>query len=118
MANVRDLLQVKGNEIWHISPDTGVLEALRFMAAKDVGALLVLQNDQLVGIISERDFVRSIAETGQCLIHSTVQEYMTKEVFTVGLDQTHAKPRQRNRKDLVNTSTRYPTHWNGAAKIR
>jgi CBS domain-containing protein len=89
MANVvRDLLQVKGNEIWHISPDTAVLEALRFMAAKDVGALLVLQNDQLVGIISERDFVRSIAETGQCLIHSTVQEYMTKEVFTVGLDYT------------------------------
>jgi CBS domain-containing protein len=88
MAKVRDLLQVKGNEIWHVSPDTTVLEALKFMADKDVGALLVLQNDQLVGIISERDFVRSIAETEQCLLYTTVQDYMTKEMFYVGTDQS------------------------------
>jgi CBS domain-containing protein len=88
MATIRDLLSVKGSTVWSIAPDTPVLEALQVLANKDIGALLILEKEALVGIISERDFVRSIAETGQCLIHSTVQEYMTKEVFTVGLDQT------------------------------
>jgi len=88
MATVRDLLKSKGNEVWHVSPQTTVLEALKLMADKDVGALLVLQNGKLVGIISERDFVRSIAETGQCLIHSIVEEYMTKKVLIVDPEQT------------------------------
>jgi CBS domain-containing protein len=88
MTTIRDLLSVKDNTVWSIAPDTPVLDALRVLADKDIGALLILEKEALVGIISERDFVRSIAETGQCLIYSTVQEYMTKEVFTVGLDQT------------------------------
>ena len=88
MVKVRDLLQVKGNEIWHVSPDTTVLAALKLLADKDVGALLVLQNGQLVGIISERDFVRSIARTEQCLVHTTVQDYMTKEVLFVRPEQS------------------------------
>jgi Predicted signal-transduction protein containing cAMP-binding and CBS domains len=88
MATIRDLLNVKSSTVWSIAPDTPVLDALKVLADKDIGALLILEKETLVGIISERDFVRSIAETGQCLIHSTVQEYMTKEVFTVGLDQT------------------------------
>jgi CBS domain-containing protein len=88
MTTVRDLLKGKGNEVWSIPPETTVLEALEFMSAKDIGAVLVTQNDQIVGIISERDFVRSIAGLGMCLIHTPVSDYMTKNVFYVGPDQT------------------------------
>jgi CBS domain-containing protein len=88
MAAVRDILKEKGNQVWSIAPETTVLEALEFMSAKDIGAVLVTKNDQLVGIVSERDFVRSIAKIGMCLIHTAVAEYMTTNVFFVGPDQT------------------------------
>ncbi len=88
MANVRDLLKIKGDQVWHITPDTSMLEALKLMAEKEVGALLVLENNKVVGIISERDFARSIAKTGQYLLEAAVEDFMTKEVFTVGLNQS------------------------------
>ena len=88
MTTVRDLLKIKGNEVWTIPPATSVLDTLKFMAKKDVGALLVLDANEIVGVISERDFVRSIAQTEQCLLEALVQDYMTKDVHTVGLDQT------------------------------
>jgi CBS domain-containing protein len=88
MTIVRDLLFSKGDQIWSIGPETSVLEALEMMAEKNVGALIVLQNEQLVGIISERDFARAIAKIGQCLIEAPVKDFMTQEVFTVGLDFT------------------------------
>ncbi len=86
MANVRNLLKVKGSAVWSVSANTSVLDALKLMADKEVGALLVLDAGRIEGIISERDFVRSIAETGQCVVDSTVSEYMTKEVYTVEPD--------------------------------
>ena len=88
MATVRDLLKFKGDQVWSIGPETSVLEALELMSEKNVGALVVLQNGQLQGIISERDFARSIAKIGRCLIETPVQDHMTKEVFTIGLDSS------------------------------
>jgi CBS domain-containing protein len=88
MTNVRDLLKIKGDQTWFISPETSVLEALKLMAEKEVGALLVLKNGEIAGIISERDFARSIAKTGQCVIDSHVEDYMTRDVFTVTMDQS------------------------------
>lgn len=88
MATIRDLLRVKGNQVWGISPNTTVLETLQVMEDKDVGALLVLEGDHIAGIISERDFVRSIAITGRCVLNTTVLEYMTKKVFTIDPDQS------------------------------
>jgi CBS domain-containing protein len=88
MAIVRDILKTKGNQVWSIDPDTSVLEALELMAEKNVGALLVLQDDQLAGIISERDFARAIAAIGRCLVEAPVKDFMTKEVFTVTPDLT------------------------------
>jgi CBS domain-containing protein len=84
MAIIREILQIKGHEIWYVSPDTTVLDALRFMADKDIGAILVLENGQLTGIFSERDFVRSIANSEHSLLNTCVNEYMTKEVFYLG----------------------------------
>jgi CBS domain-containing protein len=88
MATVRDLLRGKGNEIWSISPDTTMLDTLKFLADKDVGALLVMEQGRMVGIISERDFVRAIAKTEQVLLYSTAKNYMTKEIFTIDLDHS------------------------------
>jgi CBS domain-containing protein len=88
MATVRDMIKTKGGQVWSIGPDTSVLEALEMMAEKNVGALVVLQDEQLVGIISERDFARAIARIGRCLIEAPVKDFMTKEVFTAGFDLT------------------------------
>jgi CBS domain-containing protein len=88
MLTVYDLLKAKGDGIWAISPETTTLEALRFMAEKRVGALLVMDDSLLVGIISERDFVYRIAEDKACVLDQPVSEYMTSKVFTVTPKQT------------------------------
>lgn len=88
MATVRDLLKTKGNQVWSISQETSVLEALEFMAEKKVGAVVVLDQGNMVGIISERDFARAIARLGRCLIEAPVKDFMTREVITVGLEMT------------------------------
>ncbi len=58
------------------------------MAKKDIGALLVMENGKLHGIVSERDFVRSTAESERCLIEAAVSKYMTKVVITVSPDES------------------------------
>lgn len=88
MITVRDLLQQKGNLVWSVQPDDPVLTALNLMTEKDIGALLVMDGTKLRGIVSERDFVRSIAESRNCLIEAPVSEYMTKVVITVAPEQT------------------------------
>lgn len=88
MITVSGLLQIKGNAVWTVSPDATILDALRYLKDKDVGALVVTDADQMVGIISERDFVRSIAETGNCLIDAPVRDLMTQDVITVAPDQS------------------------------
>lgn len=88
LTTVRDLLKVKGNAVWHVTPETTVLDALKYMAEKQIGALLVLEGDQIAGIVSERDFVRKIAKTNTCVIDGPVQEHMTRKVFTINLSQT------------------------------
>ena len=88
MLTVRDLLKFKGEGVWAISPETSTIEALRLMAEKNVGALLVLKDGELAGIISERDFARQIAEKNAAHLDASIGEYMTEKVFTVTPDQT------------------------------
>ncbi|MEJ5201055.1 MAG: CBS domain-containing protein [Anaerolineales bacterium] len=84
MATVQDLLRVKGSDVWSVSPDTSVLEALELMAEKNIGALLVLdQEGKIAGIVSERDFARHIAKAGQCIVDEPVKNFMTEEVIGV-----------------------------------
>ncbi len=85
MANlVKDLLHYKGENVWSVSPETTLLEALKMMAEKNVGALVVLEGDKVVGIISERDLARKMAlyEMG-CKPTMLVKEFMTAEVYGV-----------------------------------
>jgi len=84
LTTVRDLLRVKGDQVWSITPETTVFSAIQILAEKDVGALLIQDGDQIVGIISERDIVRQIALEQACYLSRPVMTLMTKEVFTVG----------------------------------
>lgn len=88
MITIRQLLKEKGNQVWSITPDTSVLEALQIMTTKQIGALLVLDGGQIAGIISERDFVHGVAEKERCIVNTTVLEYMTPKVITISPDQT------------------------------
>ncbi len=88
MNTVRHILQVKGTQIWTIGPDETVFEALRSMAKKDVGALIVMENEQMVGIISERDYARKVILQGKTSRETKVREIMTSTVITVHPDQT------------------------------
>lgn len=88
MNIVRQLLQIKGNDVWCISPDASVYDALRMMAEKNVGALPVLEGDQLVGILSERDYARKVVLKGKTSRDVPVSEIMSSPVFSVHPDQT------------------------------
>jgi CBS domain-containing protein len=86
MITVQGLLKVKGNAVWSVSPETPALDALKLLAEKEIGALLVLEKDVLIGIISERDFVRSIAAGNKCDLSIPAKNYMTSDVITVTLE--------------------------------
>jgi CBS domain-containing protein len=88
MLSVKDILRTKGDDTWFVTPQTSVLDALKFMADKQIGALIVMDNENLAGIISERDFARMVAESGKFSPELTVDHYMTPKVFTVSPDQS------------------------------
>lgn len=88
MINVRDILQEKGKEIWKVSPDTSVFDALKLMADRNIGALLVLDGKKLAGIFSERDYARKVILKGKASKDTAVREIMTAVVVTVRLAQT------------------------------
>ena len=87
MKRVRDILDVKGFSVWSIGPDASVFDALKLMAEKDVGALVVLDGGNLVGIISERDYARKIALLGRASPTTQVKEIMTTDVVCVDPEQ-------------------------------
>ena len=83
MITVRQLLQAKGRDVWCIEPDASVYDALKLMADKKVGALLVLEGESLVGIISERDYARKVILKGKTSLNTPVREIMTSKVVSV-----------------------------------
>ena len=87
MWTVRDLLKTKGSEVYSVAPQASTLVALNIMAEKNVGALVVVQEGALEGIISERDFARRIAADGTCGLERPVSESMTHRVYTIQPDQ-------------------------------
>jgi CBS domain-containing protein len=83
MATVRDFLKVKGHQVWSVSPSTPLREALLIMAKQKIGALLVLEDNQVVGIFSERDYARAAVEMPTLNIETPVGELMTSPVYYV-----------------------------------
>ncbi|MGQ4584319.1 CBS domain-containing protein [Lysobacter sp. F60174L2] len=88
MRSVRHLLEAKAPEVFAIGPDAPVIEAIRLMAEKHIGALLVIEGGRLAGIVSERDYARKIVLQGRSSASTPVREIMTTEVISVGLDDT------------------------------
>ncbi|MEW6443709.1 MAG: CBS domain-containing protein [bacterium] len=86
MKTVKDILRVKGSEVWSIPPDATMLEALQLMAEKNVGALLVVSGKDLKGVLSERDYARKIILHGKASKDTRVREVMTEEPIWVDPD--------------------------------
>lgn len=83
MRQVKHLLAVKGNDIFAIAPEAPVLDAIKHMAEQRVGALLVMRGEQLVGIVSERDYARKVILQGRSSAQTAVSDIMSSHVFTV-----------------------------------
>ncbi|MCZ6868613.1 MAG: CBS domain-containing protein [Pseudomonadales bacterium] len=83
MKNVHDVLKRKGDDIWSIRPVDTVFDAISMMADREVGALLVMIDGQLVGIISERDYARKVILQDKNSKQTRVSEIMTRNVITV-----------------------------------
>ena len=88
MKRVKDVLKSKGvREIYDIGPDSTVFDAIRLMSEKRIGALLVIEDDVLVGIISERDYLRKVALLGRSSDTTLVKEIMTPDPITVEINE-------------------------------
>jgi CBS domain-containing protein len=83
MTTVGNVLQIKGHEVWSIPPHALVYDALKVMAERNVGALLVMEGRKLVGVFSERDYARKIALKGISSHTSAVENIMTSVIVTV-----------------------------------
>jgi CBS domain-containing protein len=88
MHNIHDILHKKGTSVLYVSPDETVLQAIRRMAEENVGALLVLEDDQLVGFFSERDYSRKVILQGLRSEDTPVSTVMTTPVLTISPDAT------------------------------
>jgi len=88
MKTVKELIQAKGNEYWWVEPETPVLDALNMMAVKNVGALLVLDSGELVGILSERDYARKVILKGKSSKDTPASEIMSENVAYVTPDHS------------------------------
>ncbi len=87
-TTVRDLIRQKGSLVFSVSPDSTVLEALQQLAARNVGAVLVMEGQRLVGILSERDYARRVILKGKASRETPVREIMTTELIHVTHERT------------------------------
>ena len=87
MATVKQLLQGKGHEVWSIGPEASVYDAVAMMADKEVGALVVMEGETLVGVLSERDYARKVDLEGRTSRDTKIEDVMTSRV-------AYARPEQ------------------------
>jgi CBS domain-containing protein len=88
MINVRDLVRQKGSQVFAVKPDANVLEALKLMAEKNTGAVMVMTGEKVVGILSERDCIRKLELAGKTANNTLVKEIMTSNVLYVEASQS------------------------------
>ena len=88
MKTVNEILQAKSSKLLSISPEASVLDALKLMAEREIGALVVLDGDQLAGIFSERDYARKVILFGKSSKDTAVSEIMTRKVVCVRPEQS------------------------------
>jgi CBS domain-containing protein len=88
MKLVQHLLDKKGRDLISIRPDASVLDAIKLMADKGIGSLVVTENDELKGIVTERDYARKVIIKGRSSKTAQVAEIMTVDVVTASSDLT------------------------------
>lgn len=88
MNTVSDLMRKKGSQVFSVKPDASVLEALKLMADKNIGAALVMEGGKVTGILSERDCVRKVELRGKTAADTRVSEIMTGEVLYLEASQS------------------------------
>ncbi len=88
MKTVRQILDKKGREVYSVSPDESVFSALELMADKNIGAVVVVENEKVVGILSERDYARKVILHGKTSKDTPVRDIMTEKVLYVRPDNT------------------------------
>jgi len=87
MLRITYLLALKGKDVWSIDPEAPVLDAIRMMAERRIGALPVIRGGQLLGIVSERDYARKVILMNRSSADTPVRDIMTSPVTTVSPDQ-------------------------------
>lgn len=88
MYTVKDILASKGPEVWTVSPEATVFDALRILAEKNIGAVLVVDQGRITGIFSERDYARKVVLEGKTSHDTLVKEIMSTNVLYVTLDRS------------------------------
>ena len=88
MAKVKQILQGKGHEVWSLDPNASVFDAIAMMADKEVGALVVMEADRLVGVVTERDYARKVVLQGRSSKGTKVKDIMTSRVAYARPDQS------------------------------
>jgi len=88
MMTVKDILDAKGRQVWTIRPEAKVIDALKLMGDKEVGALIVVDKDRVVGVISERDYARKVVLEGKASKDTPVKDIMTSPVYGIHLTNT------------------------------
>jgi CBS domain-containing protein len=91
MKTLKQLLEAKGREVYSIAPDARVFDALKLMADKSVGALMVMEGGRIAGILSERDYARKVILHGKSSHDIQVRDIMTSKIITVHPGQTVAE---------------------------
>ena len=88
MLSVRQMLSEKGSAVVSITPNTSVFDALKVMSEKNIGAVLVMEEEELLGIFSERDYARKVILAGRSSKSTEVQELMTSKVYCIDPSRT------------------------------
>ena len=88
MTTLKMLLKDKGQDVWSVHPDDTVLDAIKMLAEKDIGALIVIKDDKPVGIFTERDYARNVYLKGKSSLDTAVRDVMVAPVICVTPDQT------------------------------
>ena len=88
MTTLKMLLKDKGQDVWSVHPDDTVLDAIKMLAEKDIGALIVIKDDKPVGIFTERDYARNVYLKGKSSLDTAVRDVMVAPVICVKPDQT------------------------------
>lgn len=89
MNTVRSMLKEKGHFVWSTSPDATVYDALKILADRDIGALLVVEAGKVIGVFSERDYARKVVLEGKSSLYTPVREIMASPIYCVRPETTN-----------------------------